>query len=286
MGHSYVSAIMSWQGPQQSVIQLDRADCKNHLLHSRVPRVILVVGRIPAQHKGLHTLWLIECGIMGKKNMIYGNWRCVADNDDVDQLKLRQQPVSYSCDQCGGIPVPLTNCVNFKHPLVHTNNSWQIYKMLKCTLYSSDGNKILLKAAIHLITYIWFQFVFIFFLFWWHSTTRSQKVLKGHYYVQITTKFHDLPQMKHVVCSVVCDQPVKLWPAAAFWSLFAEFTVLSPWLIARESLIRCRTCMKIYGDVTWESDSSVRGDLCMYVWMCQTLQEILPPLDLLGDQLW
>lgn len=142
--------------------------------------------------------------------------------------------------------------------------------MLKCTLYSSDGDRALLKAAVHLITYIWFQSVFIFFLFWWHSTTRSQKILKGHYYVKITTKFHDLPQMKHTVCSIICDQPVKLWPAAAFWSLFAEYTVLSPWQVARESLIRCRAYMKIYGDVTWESDSSVRK----LVYVCVNVSNI------------
>lgn len=86
-----------------------------------------------------------------------------------------------------------------------------------------------------------------------------------------------------------CDQPVKLWPAAALWTLFTEFCA--------QSLARCQTkpftLWKMYKDVMGRLSGSQTAvcsgrDPCMCVYVSHTTMWITSSgsVCLLHSQLW
>lgn len=155
------------------------------------------------------------------KNKVFLNWR---SSPGVAQLELSWIFFFSHVIKLGWDLGPSYHVsVNFKHSVdTHTASSHAVCVHLIKTKRSArlcprPPDTLFLTAVLNSL--------FFFFL----SGTGSQKVLTGHYCIQITPNFHHLTQMKLVVSLfllAVRDQPVKLWPPAALRTLYSVSIVL------------------------------------------------------------
>lgn len=131
-------------------------------------------------------------------------------------------------------------------------NCWQTLKVLMYTLCQANKEKAMSLAALnatrHLTADSCFKFSF-FSLLISLQHWKPKKVLTGHYCIQITLKFHHLPQIKLVVCSFLCPSATSQWIYdLLLYGPFQLSFVLRRRTAARESLfVLWKMCEDVMG---------------------------------------